>query len=67
MKQVSRFMLFLSKEEIQSIITSLRASPDWTMSDRQPIITKLERRLRQISSEEIERAKYNGPDYPVGI
>ena len=67
MRQPSRFTLYLSKDEIQSIIASLRASPGWSMKERQPIIDKLERRLKQIDTDLAERAKHNGPDYLVGI
>jgi len=62
-----RFTVVLSKDEIESIIRALRSGPEWDAPSRLPTITKLERRLRQIKTELIERAKYEGPDYLVGI
>jgi len=62
-----KFTVVLSKNEIESIIRALRSGPEWDTPSRLPIITKLERRLRQIKTDLIERAKYEGPDYLVGI
>ena len=62
-----RFTVVLSKDEIESILKALHHRPEWDTPSRLLIITKLERRLRQIETELIERAKYEGPDYLVGI
>jgi len=67
MNSEDTFTLGLTKDEIVSIISALRATPEWTVHTRIPIISKLERRLRQIDTDIAERAKYDGPDYLVGI
>jgi hypothetical protein len=56
--------VFLVKAEIESIISALQASPEWSMKERAPIIDKLQRQLQGIKRLQKED---EGPDYLVGI
>ena len=60
--------VFLVKAEIESIISALQASPEWSMKERAPIIDKLKRQLQGISATQKRlQEEDEGPDYLVGI
>jgi hypothetical protein len=61
------YLVALSKDEIESIIKALHHRTEWDTPSRLLIITKLERRLRQIASHEAMLKNYNETDIQTGI
>lgn len=61
------FTIVLTKDELESILSSLYVSPQRPIGHLHSGITKLQRRLRQIETDIEERAKRMGSDYLVGI
>jgi len=61
-----RYLVALSKEQIEAIRKALGSRPVWTTLESE-LISSLERRLRQIASHEAMLKNYNETDIQTGI